>query len=102
MVVSGVVLILGLVVGASVMRWSETDQLLSNIPPSIIESFFALILITGHNVDEAKRGVDLYHVHLRRLRTISYVKHHSSGNVGVEEMEPEARKKVNRDVCIMS
>jgi low-affinity ferrous iron transport protein len=80
MVVSGVIWIIGLVISASAMRWSETGQLLCNIPPSIIESFFTLILITGHNVGEAKRRVDLYNIHLRRIKLISYVEQQSSGN----------------------
>jgi low-affinity ferrous iron transport protein len=101
MVVGGVVLIIGLVVGASAMRWSETGQLLCNIPPSIIESFFTLILITGHNVGEVKRRVDLYNIHLRRLKIISYVEQQSSGAAAVEVVEPRM-KEVDRDVCITS
>ncbi|PVH93990.1 putative low affinity iron transporter [Periconia macrospinosa] len=72
-VVFGVILIFGLIIGASVMRWSVTGQLLCNIPPSIIESFFTLILITGHNVGEAKRRVDLFNIYMRRLKLVSYV-----------------------------
>ncbi|OAL42824.1 Low affinity iron permease [Pyrenochaeta sp. DS3sAY3a] len=72
-IVSGVILIFGFVIGASVMRWSVTGQLLCNIPPSIIESFFTLILITGHNVGEAKRRVDLLNIYMRRLKLLSYV-----------------------------
>ncbi|KAF2998943.1 low-affinity Fe(2+) transport protein [Curvularia kusanoi] len=77
-VVSGVIAIIGLIIGASAMRWNETGQLLCNIPPSIIESFFTMILITGHNVGEAKRRVDLFNVHLRRLKLLSYVNGQSS------------------------
>ena len=54
-VVVGVVSILALLVGASAMGWSLTGQLLCNIPPSIVESFFTMILITGHNIGEDKR-----------------------------------------------
>lgn len=72
-VVSGVVFIVGLIAGASAMGWDETGQLLCNIPPSVIESFFTMILITGHNVGEAKRRVDLFNIHLRRLKLISYI-----------------------------
>ncbi|KAF3044950.1 low-affinity Fe(2+) transport protein [Didymella keratinophila] len=100
MVVSGVVLIIGLVVGASAVRWSETGQLLCNIPRSIVESFFTLILITGHNIGEAKRRVDLFNIHLRRLRMISYVEQQSSGAAAVEVVEPKCMKEVEKDVCI--
>ncbi|KAF3048400.1 low-affinity Fe(2+) transport protein [Didymella heteroderae] len=101
MVVSGVILIIGLVIGASAMRWSETGQLLCNIPPSIIESFFTLILITGHNVGEKKRRVDLYNIHLRRLKMISYVEQQSSGAAAVEVVDPKAKTEVDRDVCVV-
>lgn len=72
-IVVGVVFILGLVVGASAMGWSLTGQLLCNIPPSIVESFFTMILITGHNVGEAKRRVDLHNIYLRRLQLVTFV-----------------------------
>lgn len=72
-VVLGALTIVGLIVGASAMRWSVTGQLLCNIPPSIIESFFMMILITGHNVGDAKRRVDLHNLYIRRLALISYV-----------------------------
>jgi low-affinity ferrous iron transport protein len=55
------------------MGWSVTGQLLCNVPPSIIESFFTMILITGHNIGEAKRRVDLFNLYLRRLKLVSYV-----------------------------
>jgi low-affinity ferrous iron transport protein len=72
-VVLGAIMIVGLIIGASAMRWSVTGQLLCNVPPSIIESFFMMILITGHNVGDAERRVDLHNIYLRRLKLISYV-----------------------------
>jgi low-affinity ferrous iron transport protein len=72
-VVLGALLILGLISGASAMGWSVTGQLLCNVPPSIIESFFMMILITGHNVGDAEKRVDLHNMYLRRLKLISYV-----------------------------
>lgn len=68
----GVLTIIGLVIGASAMHWSVTGQLICNVPPSIIESFFMMILITGHNIGDAKRRVDLHNIYSRRLRLISY------------------------------
>ena len=79
-VVVGVGFIIALVAGASAMRWDETGQLLCNIPPSVVESFFTLILITGHNVGEKKRRVDLGNVYLRRVRLLAFVE----GQSGVE------------------
>jgi low-affinity ferrous iron transport protein len=72
-VVLGAITIVGLIIGASAMGWSVTGQLLCNVPPSIIESFFTMILITGHNIGEAKRRVDLFNLYLRRLKLVSYV-----------------------------
>ena len=72
-VVLGAISIIGMIIGASAMGWSVTGQLLCNVPPSIIESFFTMILITGHNIGDAKRRVDLHNIYLRRLKLISYV-----------------------------
>ena len=72
-VVLGAVLVVGLVVGASAMGWSVTGQLLCNVPPSIVKSFYMMILITGHNIADAEKRVDLHNVYLRRLKLISYV-----------------------------
>lgn len=72
-VVAGVILIIGLIVGASAQRWSLTGQLLCNVPPSLIESFFMMILITGHNMAENKRRVEYHNVYLRRIKLLAYV-----------------------------
>ena len=72
-VVLGDISIFGLIIGASAMRWSLTGQLLCNVPPSIVESFFTMVLITGHNIGDAKRRVDLHNVYLRRVKLIAYV-----------------------------
>ncbi|KAK7177444.1 hypothetical protein PSPO01_16506 [Paraphaeosphaeria sporulosa] len=101
-IVLGVILIFGLIVGASAMRWSETGQLLCNIPPSLIESFFTLILITGHNVGEAKRRVDLFNIYLRRLKVLSYVSSQSFVKAGEEAMEAVVGDEVNGDVWVGS
>ncbi|KAK4496667.1 hypothetical protein PRZ48_012649 [Zasmidium cellare] len=73
MVMAGLLLVFGLLIGASIMRWSETGQLLCNIPPSVIESFFMIILITGHNAIEAQRRVDLKNIFERRLKLLAIV-----------------------------
>ncbi|KAJ6786756.1 hypothetical protein PWT90_02012 [Aphanocladium album] len=54
-VMADVALIIGLVIGSSAMRWTVTGQLLCNVPPSLIETFIMLILITGHNLGEVRR-----------------------------------------------
>ncbi|KAL7910637.1 putative low affinity iron transporter [Trichoderma velutinum] len=72
-VVTGIVVVIGLIIGASAMKWNLTGQLLCNIPPSIIESFFMMILITGHNLSEAGWRADLDNMYMWRLRLLSYV-----------------------------
>lgn len=73
-VISGFLTIVGLIIGASAVHWSLVGQLICNVPPSIIESFFTIILITGHNIGDAKRRVNLHNIYVRRLKLISYVK----------------------------
>ncbi|KAA8647838.1 hypothetical protein EYZ11_003609 [Aspergillus tanneri] len=74
MVVAGLLLTIGCVIGSSVMRWNTTGQLISNIPPSIIETFFMLILITGQNDADASARVDMTHIYHRRQRLLWFVK----------------------------
>lgn len=71
-VVLDVLLIIRLLVGASAMRWTDTGQLLCNVPPSIIETFIMLILITGYNLGEARRREMIYNMYLRRLKVLAY------------------------------
>lgn len=71
--VADVILIIALVVGASAMRWTETGQLLCNVPPSLIETFIMLILITGHNLGEDRRRKSIENMYLRRLKVLTYV-----------------------------
>ena len=74
MVVAGFLLTIGCVIGSSAMRWSTTGQLISNIPPSIIETFFMLILITGQNDADASARVDMTNIYHRRQRLLWFVK----------------------------
>lgn len=73
MVIAGTATMIGLIIISSSMNWSLTGQLISNVPPSIIETFFMMILITGHNDFETKRRVDLHNIYVRRLKLLSYV-----------------------------
>ncbi|KAI5457559.1 putative low affinity iron transporter [Mariannaea sp. PMI_226] len=72
-VLLGIVLVVGLIVAASAMKWTTSGQLVCNIPPSIIESFFMMILITGHNISEARRRADLNSMYMGRLKLLSFV-----------------------------
>lgn len=72
-VVAGVIVILGLIATATAMDWSELGQIVCNVPPSIVESFFTLILITGHNLGDQRREQSLHQIHQNRLRLIGYL-----------------------------
>ncbi|KAK9492652.1 Low affinity iron permease-domain-containing protein [Lipomyces doorenjongii] len=72
-VVFGTTVMIGLVIGASVMKWSTAGQLLCNIPPSLIESFLMIILITSQNMADAKRRAVLFNIYQRRRHLLSYV-----------------------------
>ncbi|KAF7593319.1 low-affinity Fe(2+) transport protein [Aspergillus hancockii] len=74
MVVAGLLLTIGCVIGSSVMRWNTTGQLISNIPPSIIETFFMLILITGQNDADASARVDMTNIYHRRQKLLWFVR----------------------------
>ncbi|GIC88106.1 uncharacterized protein Aud_004497 [Aspergillus udagawae] len=89
MVVAGFLLTIGCVIASSALRWSLTGQLISNVPPSIIETFFMLILITGQNDAEAGARVDLANIYYRRQRLLAFVKHASSYCLNQEEVEVE-------------
>ena len=58
-VIFGTLAIIGLIIGTSAIGWSVPGQLLCNVPPSIIESFFMMILVTGHNT-RMLRGVSTF------------------------------------------
>lgn len=58
-VIAGFISIIGMLIGASIMHWSLTGQLICNVPPSIIESFFMQILITGHTANEKRKQKDM-------------------------------------------
>lgn len=49
-------------------------QLICNVPPSIIESFFMIILITGHNFADSERRVQIRNMYERRLQLLAWLK----------------------------
>lgn len=88
-VILGVVVVIGLIVGASAMKWTTTGQLLCNIPPSIVETFFMMILITGHNLSEAAWRADLHNMYLWRLRMLSFVDHLEKSEEAATDKTPD-------------
>lgn len=85
MVIAGFFLTIGCLVASSAMKWSLTGQLISNVPPSIIETFFMLILITGQNDAEASAHIDLTNIYYRRQRLLVFMQH---AKELCEEQEP--------------
>lgn len=73
-VVAALFTMFGLVAGSSAMKWSLTGQLLSNVPPSIIESWLMLVLITGHNLIEDRRRQELQTLYERRLQLLAWTR----------------------------
>lgn len=71
-VLLGLLTIIGLLVGASAMQWTLTGQLLCNVPPSIIESFLMMILVTGHNLVDDQKRLELQTLYERRLKLLGY------------------------------
>jgi low-affinity ferrous iron transport protein len=71
--VASVLFVVLLLAIASVLKWSETGQLLCNTPTMIIEGFLLLVLIQAHNVSNESRGQDFNGVLKRRLLLNSYV-----------------------------
>lgn len=78
MVVAGFLVTIGCLTASSAMHWTLTGQLISNVPPSVMETFFMLILITGQNDAEAEARVDLTDIYNRRQRLLWFVKHAQS------------------------
>ncbi|KAF7956853.1 hypothetical protein EAE96_004178 [Botrytis aclada] len=65
--------VFALLATASIMKWSETGQLLCNTPTMIIEGFLLLILIQAHNIANAARGADFQSLLKHRLLLNHYV-----------------------------
>lgn len=74
-VLAGVLVVVGLVASATALRWSLTGQLLCNVPPSIIESWMMLMVIQGHNENDARTRADLAAVLRRRAVSLAYSRH---------------------------
>ncbi|POY73936.1 hypothetical protein BMF94_2978 [Rhodotorula taiwanensis] len=74
-VLAGVLVIVGLVASATALRWSLTGQLLCNVPPSIIESWMMLMVIQGHNENDARTRADLAALLERRAVSLAHAQH---------------------------
>jgi low-affinity ferrous iron transport protein len=69
-VLSTLTLIIGLLIGATVVLWTETAQLLVNSVTMIVESFFLIVLIEAHIIQAARHRVHLHDLLVRRLQLL--------------------------------
>ncbi|CAD6501157.1 BgTH12-01411 [Blumeria graminis f. sp. triticale] len=65
--IGSVGVVIGLLVAASAMLWSETAQLLCNTPTMIVEGFLLLVLIQAHNHTNDERKSDFGGLLKRKL-----------------------------------
>lgn len=75
-VVFAFVTVLGLVILASALLWSETAQLIANTPTMIIEGFFLLILVQAHNWASDERRFTLSELNRSRVLLYNYIRKH--------------------------
>lgn len=72
-VIASFIIVLGLVILASAMKWSETAQLIANTPTMIIEGFFLLILVQAHNWASDERVKELEELTKSRKLLYKYI-----------------------------
>lgn len=72
-VIASCIIVLGLVILASGMKWSETAQLIANTPTMIIEGFFLLILVQAHNWASDERIMELQELTKSRVLIYQYI-----------------------------
>jgi low-affinity ferrous iron transport protein len=72
--------VIGLVIFASSLRWSETAQLVANTPTMIIEGFFLLILVQAHNWAVSERSLLLSELTKSRILIHDHIKKFTSRN----------------------
>ena len=73
-VIVSILMIIGLVIGASIMHWTTTGQLIANTSSQIIEAFMLIILIQAHNWDDYRRREYLRSFYDVSCRLLSYTK----------------------------
>ena len=95
-VVLGVVTILGLVAAATALKWSITGQLLCNVPPSIIETFIMMALITSHELDDVRQKVRLEELTMARETLTKWL----DGTKVAETVEPGKLVEVLTEPCL--
>ena len=73
-VIVGIIFILALLVAASALGWSTTGQLVCNIPPSIVETFVMMALITREKLDWDEEGHVWQAIGEKRVAVLDWLK----------------------------
>ena len=69
-VLSILTLIIGLLIGATVVKWNEPAQLMVNSVTMIVESLFLIVLIEAHIIQAAQHRIRLHDLLMRRLQLL--------------------------------
>lgn len=81
--------VIGLVITASAMQWTETGQLLCNTPTMIAEGFLLITLLNAHNQADNKRRLIYDNILQRRL----VLDKHLAAAEDMEGYEPSINEK---------
>ena len=94
-VLVGIFFVLALLVVASALDWSITGQLLCNVPPSIVETFVMMVLITRERLDWDEEGRVWRTKGERRAAFLDWLKNLSQemAEEQIEIVEGESEKK---------
>lgn len=96
-VVIGFISITGMLIGASVMHWSLTGQLICNVPPSIIESFFMQVLITGHMANDKRKQKDTLEALQNRSVLLQSIKRLEIETIAKDEKQEYISNDIKED-----
>jgi low-affinity ferrous iron transport protein len=99
--------VLGLIIMACALLWSETAQLICNTPTMIIEGFFLLILIQAHNWADAERSWLINELIKSRMLVYNYVDvcygeklpHRHHANIDLDE-EMSQREQLSEAISV--
>ena len=83
-VIFGIVAVLALLVVGTALKWSWTGQLLCNVPPSIIETFIMMTLITSHELDDQRQNKRLRELAATREMLTKWLDGAGSAEVAVQ------------------
>lgn len=92
----GIILIVGLVVAATILEWSVIGQLLCNLPPSIVETFIMIALITSQNLDETTQHRHLEELEITRDMLTRWVARYCIAQMTKNDRVP----KVKTETCL--